>query len=104
MITASFRHRGLVVASPTYSENVFPPVQSFLKAIEIRGLKNRVTAAMGSFTWVTKAGPAIQSQLEAMGLAPIEPALLMKQGITSGLADSAKELGHKMAAQLMAKI
>ena len=104
IIADSFRHKGLVVASPTYSEKVFPAVQTFLNAIETRGLKNRVTAAMGSFTWVAKAGPSIQAQLEAMGLAPIEPALLMKQGITAELADSAKKLGHRMAAMLTGRI
>ncbi len=103
LLAESFRNRGLVVAAPTYSEKVFPPVQSYLTAIETRGLKNRVTAALGSFTWVAKAGPAIQSQLEGMGLAPIAPAVLMKQGLSEEVREQARNLGLTLAHNLLAE-
>lgn len=100
MLADAFRHRGLVVASPTYSEKVFPPVWNFLEAIKTRGLANRRTLAFGSFTWVSKAGPGIEGTLTEIGLAPEEPLQTMKQGGTTADMEKAYEKGLALARTL----
>lgn len=102
ILADTFRHRGLVIASPTYSERVFPPVQAFLEAIRTRGLKNRLTLAVGSFTWVAKAGPAIDTTLSELDMAPVAPLMMMKQGGTDADREAAFGLGLTLAAQLNA--
>lgn len=51
MISDAFRYKGLIVASPTYSMRVFPPVEQFMIAMETREIKNKVLATIGSYTW-----------------------------------------------------
>lgn len=69
ILAQAWRYRGLVVASPTYSMDIFPPVEAFIKALEIRGIKNRVCVALGSYAWAPKvAAEKIESRLSALGL------------------------------------
>lgn len=60
--------RGFIVGSPTYSMNLFPPIEALLKALEVRDLKNRVTAAFGSYAWAPAAPRLIADRLSALGL------------------------------------
>ncbi len=64
MIAAAFRHRGLVIASPTYSDGIFPPVEAFVNALAVRGLRNRALVVAGSFTWAPQAAKKILERLE----------------------------------------
>lgn len=64
-----WRYKGLVVASPTYSMDIFPPVESFIRALEIRGIRNKVAVALGSYAWAPKmAAEKIDQRLTALGL------------------------------------
>nr|WP_228449239.1 FprA family A-type flavoprotein [Duncaniella dubosii] len=51
MLSDIFRHRGLVIAAPTYSDTLFPPVRNVMEAIATRGVKNRDVLLIGSCTW-----------------------------------------------------
>ena len=53
MISDAFRYKGLIVASPTYSMRLFPPVEQFMIAMETREIKNKVLATIGSYTWAS---------------------------------------------------
>lgn len=70
MITDCVRYGTIVIGSPTYSMDIFPPVAALLRALKVREMKNRVTAAFGSFTWAMGALPKITQELTDMGLAP----------------------------------
>ncbi len=59
-----FHYTGLVLGSPTYMNELFPGVESLLRKIEVRQVKNRVFASFGSFTWagvsVKRIAPVIE--------------------------------------------
>jgi len=57
-----FKYDTVVVGSPTYNNGIFPPVESFMKAMQARLVKNRRFYAFGSYTW---AGSAVR-QLNAL--------------------------------------
>lgn len=64
-----WRYRGLVVASPTYSMDIFPPVEAFVRSLEIRGISGRVAVALGSYAWAPGvAAEKIEKRLSALGL------------------------------------
>lgn len=64
-----WRYKGLVVASPTYSLDIFPPVESFIRALEIRGVKGKVVGALGSYAWAPKvAAEKVYERMAQMGL------------------------------------
>ncbi|WP_181819051.1 flavodoxin domain-containing protein, partial [[Clostridium] innocuum] len=51
-----FKYKGVIVGSPTYSNQLFPEVEAVLSKIELREVKNRIFGYFGSFTW---AGAAV---------------------------------------------
>jgi flavorubredoxin len=61
-----FNYSGLVVGSPTYMNELLPAVDSLLRKIQARGIKNRIFAAFGSFTWAGVAVKRITPFAEAL--------------------------------------
>lgn len=84
MITAAFSSSTLIVGSPTYSAEIFPPVLAFMNAMRVREIKNKVTATFGSYTWASGSLPLLNKQFEEMGLPPVA-SLSMKQAYNSDL-------------------
>lgn len=69
MLAEAWRYKGIVIASPTYSMDLFPPVEAFVKALEVRDIKNRVVAALGSYAWAPKlAADRIADRMAALRL------------------------------------
>ena len=46
-----FKYDTIVAASPTYNNGIFPPVETFMKALQSRLIKGRRFYALGSYTW-----------------------------------------------------
>lgn len=91
MISDAFRYEGLIVGSPTYSNEVFPPVQNFLNALKTREIKNRVTASFGSFGWAPLAAKAISEFITSLGLESAG-SMTMKQSMTESTRKDVAEL------------
>lgn len=47
----AFRFDTLIIGSPTYNAEVYPPVETFMRGLVSMGLKKRRFAAFGSYTW-----------------------------------------------------
>ena len=61
-IRDAFKYDTIVVGSPTYNNGIFPPVETFMKALKARQVKGRRFYAFGSYTW---AGASVK-QLNAL--------------------------------------
>ena len=61
-----FNYTGLVLGSPTYMNELFPGVESLLRKIEVRQVKNRIFASFGSFTWAGVAVKRIAPVIEGL--------------------------------------
>ena len=46
-----FRYDTIVVGSPTYNNGIYPPVETFMKALQARLIKGRRFYSFGSYTW-----------------------------------------------------
>lgn len=104
MLASAFRHRGLIIASPTYSENIFPPVASFVEAIMTRGLKNREIAVIGSHTWANKASQHICRRLEDAGLAAEIPQIVFKHAANEDDMVKCKDMCRSLAERLKCSV
>lgn len=51
MIRDAFRYKILIVGSATYSMRLFPPVETFMNAMETREIKNKLFGIFGNYTW-----------------------------------------------------
>jgi flavorubredoxin len=54
VISDAFRYKGLVVGCPTYSMELFPPIEALMRALKVRELKNRAFGAFTSYAWAPK--------------------------------------------------
>ena len=87
-----FRYDTLVVGSPTYNGQLYPPVDALLRKIAERCIPYRRFACFGSFTW---AGAAVRRMTEfAEGMkwpvvgAPVE----LKQGYSTAVEPACRML------------
>lgn len=100
MIADAFRYEGLIVGSATYSMRLFPPVETFMNAMETREIKNKVFACFGSFTWAKGAALGEFAKFsERMKLAPVGT-MVMKQTLDDESRTAALELARTVAAAL----
>ena len=62
-----FKYDTVVVGSPTYNNGIFPPVETFMKALQARLIKGRRFYAFGSYTWAGSAVNQLNAMAESMG-------------------------------------
>ncbi|MDE5666225.1 MAG: FprA family A-type flavoprotein [Duncaniella sp.] len=101
MLSDIFRHRGLVVAAPTYSDTLFPPVRNVMEAIATRGVKNRDVLLIGSCTWGQKAVGVMGSYIESIGAVSIADPIAFKQAATAEQLQQCREAAGALAAKLL---
>ena len=53
-----FKYQGVIIGSATYCNALYPNISSLIQKIQLRGLKNRVFACFGNFTWAGEIGRA----------------------------------------------
>jgi flavorubredoxin len=92
-----FKYKGLIVGSPTYCNELYPEVESLLRKIEIRGVKNRVFGCFGSFTWASAAVKRLTTFVETMKWTSAELNVDEKQGLKTVNYEACLELGRQVA-------
>ena len=95
-----FRHRGLIIAAPTYSDSLFPPVAALMDAITIRGLRNRAVAVLGSHTWSQKAIGIIKQGLDSLGIEPVAEPVNGKHAPSDDVLAQCAQAARALATQL----
>ncbi len=95
-----FRYRGLIIGSPTYSNRLFPAVETLTEMIATRDIKNRTFAYFGSFTGAGAAVKHLAAFAESMKWETIPCCIEMKQSITPAIKEQCRNLAQEMAARL----
>ena len=95
-----FRYKGIIVGSPTYSNQLFPEVEAVLSKIELREVKNRFFGYFGSFSWAGAAVKRLAAFGEKMKWETVGTPAEQKQGMTAADYDACYALGEAMAKRL----
>ena len=66
-IRDAFKYDTLVVGSPTYNNGIFPPVETFMRALKSRLVKDRRFYAFGSYTWAGSSVNQLNALAQEMG-------------------------------------
>lgn len=74
-----FKYDTIVAGSPTYNNGIFPPVETFMKALQARLIKNRRFYAFGSYTWAGSSVNQLNAMAESMGFTLLGPGLSFAQ-------------------------
>ena len=78
----AFRFDTLAVGSPTYNNEIFPPVAAFMKGLSTRTLKNRRFFAFGSYTWAGGSVRLLNEKAKDLGFGLVSDGLAFAQGYT----------------------
>ena len=90
-----FRYDTIVVGSPTYNNGIYPPVETFMKALQARLIKDRRFYAFGSYTW---AGASVRLLNEYAASLNFE---LLGDGLSFPQAYTREKVDMKAVAQLL---
>ncbi|MDR1764218.1 MAG: FprA family A-type flavoprotein [Dysgonamonadaceae bacterium] len=95
-----FRYRGLIIGSPTYSNQIYPDIESLLSKIEIREVKNRYFGCFGSFSWAGAAVKRMGAFAERMNWETVGAPVEQRQGTIAERFDDCWALGAAMAGKV----
>ena len=90
-----FRYDTIVVGSPTYNNGIFPPVETFMKALQARLIKGRRFYAFGSYTW---AGASVRQLNELASSMNFE---ILGDGLSFPQAYTREKVNMKAVAELL---
>ena len=82
-----FKYDTIVAASPTYNNGIFPPVETFMKALQARLIKGRRFYALGSYTWAGSSVNLLNSFAESLGFEVLAPGLSFPQAYSPEKCD-----------------
>ncbi|MDE7375971.1 MAG: flavodoxin domain-containing protein, partial [Muribaculaceae bacterium] len=91
-----FRHRHLVLAAPTYSDGLFPPMATVVDAIAARSIPNRRVALVGSHTWAPRAVKAMTAAFESTPTEQSVEPITIKHSPDADALASARALAHTL--------
>lgn len=94
------RLKGLVLVSPTYNSEIYPPVSHLADALVARGVKNRVIGIAGSYAWGSQSVRKLVAKFDGKPVDVIAPTAEMKQAQMPTVADALSEMAAAMASRL----
>ncbi|MDR1742367.1 MAG: FprA family A-type flavoprotein [Dysgonamonadaceae bacterium] len=93
-----FKYQAVIIGSPTYSNTIFPEIESLLSRIELREIKNRLFGYFGCFTWAGQAVKRLAAFAEAVKWETVGAPVEQKQNIST--EDECLALGRAIAERL----
>lgn len=100
IIADIFRYKGLIIGSPTYSNQIYPEIESLLSKILIRDIKDRYLGLFGSFTWAGAAVKRMGEFAEKSKFELVSTPIEMKQAMKEQTYQQCYELAEAMAKRL----
>ena len=82
-----FLYDTIAVGSPTYNNDIFPPVGNFMRGVCARLVKNRKFVAFGSYTWAGASVKLLNEMAAGLGFSLISEGLSFPQAFSSEKCD-----------------
>ncbi|MBD5379487.1 MAG: FprA family A-type flavoprotein [Bacteroides sp.] len=93
----AFRMSHLVVMSPTYDGEIFPPMHDFLHHLSLKGFCNRRVAIVENGLWAPVAGRKMKEMLQSMSnIDIIDPVVTLRGRMTEADKQSLQALALKL--------
>lgn len=83
----AFRYDTIIVGSPTYNNSIYPPVETFMKALSARLIKGRRFYAFGSYTWAGASVRLLNELASGMGFELLGEGLYFAQAYSPEKCD-----------------
>ncbi|MBN2743576.1 MAG: FprA family A-type flavoprotein [Marinilabiliaceae bacterium] len=100
IISDIFKYKGLILGSPTYSNELHPNMEALVMKLQHMGVTNHVYGAFGSFTWSGAAAKKLAEAGESLKWELVAPQVEEKQGLKAEKYEACLALGRAMANRL----
>ena len=100
IIADIFKYRGLIIGSPTYSNQIYPEIESLLSKILVREVKGRYLGYFGSFCWAGAAVKRMGEFAEKSKIRDCGDPVEMKQAMNGHYLRTMRKPGTCMAERL----
>lgn len=84
-----FKYDTIAVGSPTYNNGIYPPVETFMRALQSRLIKGRRFYAFGSYTWSGASVKHLNEMAASMGFTILGEGLSFPQAYSREKVDMA---------------
>lgn len=93
----AFRYSKLVLASPTYNSEIFPPMRAFIDMLTERGYKNRTVAIIENGSWAPVAANLVRKKLaDSKGIAFAENTVTVKSALSDESVAAVEALAKEL--------
>ncbi len=93
----AFRMSHLVVMSPTYDGEIFPPMHDFIHHLAIKGFRSRRVAIVENGLWAPAAGRKMRAMFEQMkDITIVEPTVTLRGRMTPENVARLTDLAHSL--------
>ncbi len=83
-LAEAFRYSKLVLASPTYNSEIFPPMRAFIDMLTERGFKNRTVGIIENGSWAPVAANLVRKKLaDLKGITFAENTVTVKSALSA---------------------
>ncbi|WP_282038880.1 FprA family A-type flavoprotein [Saccharicrinis aurantiacus] len=102
IISDIFKYKGLILGSPTYSNELHPNMESLALKLQHMGISNHYYGVLGSFTWAGAAAKKLNVVAETLKWEVVAEAVEEKHALKADKYEACRELGKAMAEKLKA--
>lgn len=102
LVSEAFRCSHLVIASATYNNGIFTPMETMLMDLKAHNLQNRTVAVIENGSWAPQAGKLIRGCFEGMkNITVLDPGVTLKSSVKEEQRVALEELADRLAADLL---
>ncbi len=99
LVAETFRFSHVILASPTYNMDLYPPIHEYLSHLKLLEVKGRTFALVENGTWMPKSGEKMAAFVtgELKNCPVLEPCLTMKSILPQGRAQELEAFSDRVA-------
>ena len=102
LVSEAFRCSHLVVASATYNNGIFTPMETMLMDLKAHNLQNRPVAVIENGSWAPQAGKLIRSCFEGMkNITVLDQGVTLKSSVKEEQREALEALADQLAADIL---
>lgn len=102
LVSEAFRCSHLVIASATYNNGIFTPMETVLMDLKAHNLQNRTVAVIENGSWAPQAGKLIRGCFEGMkNITVLEQGVTLKSSVKEEQRAALEELADRLAADIL---
>ncbi|HMA59592.1 MAG TPA: FprA family A-type flavoprotein [Halanaerobiales bacterium] len=100
LISDIWKYKGVIFASCSYNNELFPPVNSLVEALENRGIQNRYFGFIGTYSWSGGSLERMNQFAEDCNIEVVEPKINNQYAPTADNLDKAFKLGKNVGEKI----